>query len=228
MCAVCSQSSDEVGLLCDWCGAGFHANCAGYELPVLQPCPVEVFCASCLEDDDLTPDDVLWRQWRELVKIWLESPASRFRLVVVKGDGTCMLGAVWKWLQLDANRLKRSGFKSRRTLIRRVAETALVVIRERAERDEVPAAELQECEAVWTSIERDPDELAQLWNGAALDYAWLALARLFPWARVDVWELRPGAREPVCNSKFGAGNDVLSVIRCSIGAAHYDLLAPAK
>jgi hypothetical protein len=243
-CAVCGNAGQEAVFFCDAgdegdeCNFPFHATCAGYSRPLVAAEEFWAYCADCRRTNNVTANEILWQQDEAaFLKQFLRSPDCAFKLERVKGDGTCMFGALWRWIELVLERSNRVGLKSRAALIKRVANEALSVIDGKSD-DELPPEERKNCVAVWQAIRDKVGNLRMYWDSEALDYCWVAMVKLYPWIKIEIWQFGPNSEQPkivqtyphdadVASDAAAHKMEVLSVLLTNRRIlAHYDLLLP--
>lgn len=70
--------------------------------------------------------------------------------------------------------------------------------------------------------------LKKKWKAAALDYAWVAIARVLPWLRIQIWELNRGELVPIVRQDFNEGAEGATMDVIYRNGNHYDLLMPKE
>ena len=189
------------------------------------------------------------------------------QIVKITGDGLCLFRCIWQWLNDDESgtecKLERAGVATFNDLIRRIAGAAIEILnghRELELAEEVSCShsgrprrssstnnnsEASRAIRVWEDIRRSPHEATrQQWNEAAIDYAWSALRRLYPWICVDVMEIDKAATAAAGTNVLRRKQsfpeleergdmdrgDFLSVLHTGTYDvdAHYDLLMPTS
>jgi hypothetical protein len=168
-------------------------------------------CPECIPKVGFTANELLCHQELSLFHRWLDARRD-FRWIPAGDDDWSMFSAIWKWLNLDANRLRRSGCTTRASLIKKVAKEVIAV----ASDDESVKA--------WKEVKNEVRALKRHRKSHALDLAWPALVRLFDWIQVVIWEFHPGSAEPVGGEPIGSGDNVLNVIRFQHSSPEFDLL----
>lgn len=221
-CEICHQVSNQSVLCCDatGCSVSFHPSCAGYpRAPALDP-DLVAYCKACLGGLGLKSDDILQQEDEKLaIAAWLEQRDCPFSLVSIEGDGTCMLNAIWTWLQLQQDKCE---FKTIEDMVAALSHEAVRFIQE------LPLSnkERKDATKAWKSIGKDFIDIKRYWNTDALDYTWGALTRLLNWISIDIyqWNAEGGLR---IVQSYGEGRDNLTVLcRNRRVLPHYDLLVP--
>jgi hypothetical protein len=173
-------------------------------------------CPECISKVGFTANELLCHQEMSLFHRWLDARRD-FRWVPAGDADWHLFSAVWTWLNSNASRLQRSGCTTRAGLIKKVAKEVLAV------------ASDDESVKVWKEISNEVGAIKRHSKSSSmLNLAWPALARLFDWMQVVVWDFPPGSAEPVGCEPVGSGDNVLNVIRFQYSNPEFDLLEPVN